>query len=320
MSTRAYGGRVVRASSSSSSLNSSSPTLILPSSSPPLDHLDVIRSIEPAFEREILPLLHSPDAMWQPNDLLPDSSGSDEQFYDEVRDLRARCADLPDALLVVLIGDMITEEALPTYMAQLNTLDGIRDETGGSGSAWARWTRAWTAEENRHGDLLNKYLYMTGRVDMRAVEGTIQRLIGSGMDIKTEQHPYRCLVYTSFQERATKISHGATARLASAAGDGVLTKIAGLIAADEARHEVAYTRTMDMIFEKDPDGAVACFADMMRKQITMPAHYMDDGWVFFFDDGGGRVEGWRQQQQQVADSQTRKLANSLTRSFTLPIQ
>ena len=260
--------------------------------------------------------------MWQPNDLLPDSSGSDEQFYDEVRDLRARCADLPDALLVVLIGDMITEEALPTYMAQLNTLDGIRDETGGSGSAWARWTRAWTAEENRHGDLLNKYLYMTGRVDMRAVEGTIQRLIGSGMDIKTEQHPYRCLVYTSFQERATKISHGATARLASAAGDGVLTKIAGLIAADEARHEVAYTRTMDMIFEKDPDGAVACFADMMRKQITMPAHYMDDGWVFFFDDGGGGGggEGWRQQQQQVADSQTRKLANSLTRSFTLPIQ
>ena len=111
------------------------------------------------------------------------------------------------------------------------------------------------------------------------------------MDIKTEQHPYRCLVYTSFQERATKISHGATARLASAAGDGVLTKIAGLIAADEARHEVAYTRTMDMIFEKDPDGAVACFADMMRKQITMPAHYMDDGWVFFFDDGGGEGGG-----------------------------
>ena len=77
--------------------------------------------------------------MWQPNDLLPDSSGSDEQFYDEVRDLRARCADLPDALLVVLIGDMITEEALPTYMAQLNTLDGIRDETGGSGSACHSW-------------------------------------------------------------------------------------------------------------------------------------------------------------------------------------
>ena len=31
---------------------------------------------------------------------------------------------------MVLVGDMITEEALPTYMAMLNTLDGVRDETG----------------------------------------------------------------------------------------------------------------------------------------------------------------------------------------------
>jgi acyl-[acyl-carrier-protein] desaturase len=37
----------------------------------------------------------------------------------------------------------------------------------------------WTAEENRHGDLMNKYLWLTGRVDMRAVETTIQNLIGS---------------------------------------------------------------------------------------------------------------------------------------------
>ena len=44
---------------------------------------------------------------------------------------------------------MITEEALPTYMAMLNTLDGVRDETGASPTPWARWTRAWTAEENR---------------------------------------------------------------------------------------------------------------------------------------------------------------------------
>ena len=32
---------------------------------------------------------------------------------------------------------------------------------------WGIWTRAWTAEENRHGDLMNKYAYLSGRVDMR---------------------------------------------------------------------------------------------------------------------------------------------------------
>ena len=38
----------------------------------------------------------------------------------------------------------------------LNTMEGIEDQTGSDETAWARWTRAWTAEENRHGDLLNK--------------------------------------------------------------------------------------------------------------------------------------------------------------------
>lgn len=38
-------------------------------------------------------------------------------------------------------------------------------------------------------------------VDMRAIEGTIQRLIGSGLDPKLENNPYLCFVYTSFQVR-----------------------------------------------------------------------------------------------------------------------
>lgn len=39
---------------------------------------------------------------------------------------------------------------------------------------------------------------------MRSVEVTIQNLIGSGMDPKTENNPYLGFIYTSFQERATK--------------------------------------------------------------------------------------------------------------------
>lgn len=60
-------------------------------------------------------------------------------------------------------GAACAEEALPTYMTMLNTLDGVRDETGASPTVWGRWNRAWTAEENRHGDLMNKYMYLTGR-------------------------------------------------------------------------------------------------------------------------------------------------------------
>lgn len=102
-------------------------------------------------------------------------------FDEEVRALRDRMAEIPDEYLVVLVGDMITEDALPTYQTMINTLDGVRDETGASPSSWAVWTRAWTAEENRHGDLLRTYLYLSGRVDMVMIERTVQYLIGAGM-------------------------------------------------------------------------------------------------------------------------------------------
>lgn len=237
--------------------------------------LECINSLQPFFASNILPLLTPVSELWQPADFLPDPSS--ESFFHDVAELRARTAELPDELLVCLVGDMITEEALPTYMAMLNTLDGVRDETGRSQSPYACWTRQWIAEENRHGDLLNKYLWLTGRVDLTAVERTIQNLIGSGMDPKTENNPYLCFVFTSFQERATKLSHGSTARIAKTCGDETLAKVCGAIAADESRHEVAYTRTMDAIFKADPSGAMLAFADMMRKTILMPAHMMDDG-------------------------------------------
>ena len=145
------------------------------------------------------------------------------------------------------------------------------------------------------------------------------------------------------------MSHGNTARLAAEHGDPVLGKVCGAIAADESRHEVAYTRIVDEFFRwvlagaggaggwvlvgagesagegaggwvggwvcggcsgalkgntarpcahvaprraalfvicsclfvcvcrQDPNNAMLSFADMMRKQIVMPAHLMDDG-------------------------------------------
>ncbi len=56
----------------------------------------------------------------------------------QVAELRKRTDCLPDDYFVVLVGDMITEEALPTYMTMLNTLDGVRDETGAAPTPWGR--------------------------------------------------------------------------------------------------------------------------------------------------------------------------------------
>ncbi|KAK0580344.1 hypothetical protein LWI29_000880 [Acer saccharum] len=159
----------------------------------------------------------------------------------------------------------------------MNSLDGVRDKTGASLSPWAIWIRAWTAEENKHGDLLNKYLYLSGRVDMKQIEKTIQYLIGSGMDPKFENNPYNGFIYTSFQERATFISHGNTAKLAKDHGDMKLAQMCGTIAADEKRHEIAYTKVVEKLFETDPDENILSLAAMMKKKIKMPAYLMYDG-------------------------------------------
>ncbi|GAB4835346.1 hypothetical protein Ancab_000257 [Ancistrocladus abbreviatus] len=241
----------------------------------PPQKMEIFKSLEPWAEQNLLLLLKPVEKSWQPQDFLPDPAS--EGFHEQVEELRERTKEIPDDYFVVLVGDMITEEALPTYQTMINTLDGVRDETGASPAPWAVWTRAWTAEENRHGDLLNKYLYLSGRVDMKNIEKTIQYLIGSGMDPGTENNPYLGYIYTSFQERATFISHGNTARLAKEHGDIKLAQICGTIAADEKRHETAYTKIVEKLFEIDPDGTIVCLADMMRRKVAMPAHLMYDG-------------------------------------------
>jgi len=239
-------------------------------------HVEVIEDIAPIAGQMVDDiLLETGDKAWQPQDYLPDLSK--EEAMEEIKDFRGQAACVPDDVLVVLIGDMVTEEALPTYQTLLNTFEGCDDPTGTTDSAWARWSRGWTSEENRHGDLLNKYLYLGGRCDMRSIEVTIQHLITSGFNPGAQKDPYRGFVYTSFQERATKISHGNVGKLAREAGDKNLSKICAIIAGDEGRHEKAYQRFVTEILQRDPDGLIQVFGDMMRGQIAMPAELMTDG-------------------------------------------
>ncbi len=235
---------------------------------------DVMGMLEGFVAQTVETSLLDPDDCWQPTDFLPDFTKPN--VLDEVKHLRERTDCIPDTVISSLVGNMITEEALPSYQTYFNLMVN-EDRELTSTNGWVRWSRAWTAEENRHGDLLNKYLYLSGRCDMKKVEQTIHRLIYNGFNPQTNQDPYKAIVYTSFQERATKISHVNTGKLADKAGDNVLSRICKTIAGDEARHEKAYKTFMTKIFEIDPNGALKSFEEMMRKQIVMPALLMADG-------------------------------------------
>ena len=237
-------------------------------------HEEVVKSIAP-FVEENLKLLTPVSEIWQPSDILPHLET--EGWHEQVEQLRRQASGIPDEILVVLVGNTVTEEALPSYQTMVNRHPGVTDETGASDSPWARWSRGWTAEENRHGQILSQYLYLSGRVDMHAFELTTQHLIRNGFDPKTGNDPYKGLIYTSFQERATKVSHGNTAVLANKSGDPMLGKICALVTGDESRHEEAYKRFVGKIIEVDPSEAVIAFAQIMKNTVTMPARLMADG-------------------------------------------
>ncbi len=233
--------------------------------------LEVMRNLQEFVEASLPDLLKTESTYWQPADFLPDLT--DPQGLEQIVDLQTAARELPDDLLVVLVGDMITEEALPSYSVWLNSFEGF-ESPGEPRTPWGEWARRWTAEENRHGDVLNRYLYLSGRVNMREVEVTVQNLIGDGGDIDTGTDPYKAFAYTSFQEIATRISHKNVAVRARERGNELLARICSYVASDEHRHARAYKLFFSKCLEMDPNETLIAFHDMMRRNITMPAMYM----------------------------------------------
>ncbi|MCB0466125.1 MAG: acyl-ACP desaturase, partial [Aequorivita sp.] len=157
--------------------------------------LEVMQTVEQKIDSYIDQYLIPVDEIWQPTDLLPNFQK--ENYMDEVTQIREEAKELGYDFWIVLVGDMVTEEALPTYESWLMDMEGV-DQHGRNG--WSKWIRHWTGEENRHGDALNKYLYLSGRVNMKEVEKTTQHLINDGFEVGTGRDPYRNFIYTSFQE------------------------------------------------------------------------------------------------------------------------
>jgi len=233
---------------------------------------EVLRGLETVVGDNLC-LLAPIEKAWQPTDYLPDLSAED--WHEQVKRLREPARGLSDQVLVVLVAGMITEEALPNYSVSLNHL--AEDNTGTTDRPWAKWMRGWTAEENRHGDLLNAYLRLTGRVNMHAVEVTVHNLLASGFSARSWPDLYGGLVYTSFQERATKVSHINTGKLAAKQGDPALDGICRRIAGDEARHEMFYTTLMGHVMDQDPEGGLVAMMSILRRMVSMPGRLMFDG-------------------------------------------
>jgi len=235
---------------------------------------EVMKTLEKNIDTFVDRFLIPAEKIWQPTDFLPNSQK--DSFIEEIKEIQELSKDLDDDFWTVLVGDTITEEALPTYESWLLDIEGVSQQPD---NGWAKWIRAWTSEENRHGDTLNKYLYLSGRVNMREVEITTQHLITDGFDIGTASDPYKNFVYTSFQELATYVSHNNVAKIAKEKGHKALAKMSKIIAGDEMRHHNAYTEFVRQIFEIDPSEMMLAFHHMMRHKIVMPALHLRESFA-----------------------------------------
>jgi acyl-[acyl-carrier-protein] desaturase len=199
--------------------------------------------------------------LWYSSDFLP----TDEQMTDDNASVKAniteRAKGIKDNVRVALALNLLTEEGLPHFHTLLTKYLG-------DSSFWAKWTNMWTAEEDRHGNVIRDYVRDSHIFSFREVEMMQYHYVESGFNPDWDMDPYKVFVYTTLQERATQISHKNTGK---AAGEtepllyGILSSIAG----DEAKHFTFYRNVFKEILKIDPSGGLISAADIMPA-IDMP--------------------------------------------------
>ena len=88
--------------------------------------LEVMQLLEKKVDTFVENYLIPVEKIWQPSDFLPNSES--DNFFEEIKELREIANDMPYDLWVVLVGDTITEEALPTYESWLTQVEGVDEE------------------------------------------------------------------------------------------------------------------------------------------------------------------------------------------------
>jgi acyl-[acyl-carrier-protein] desaturase len=276
---------------------------------------DIVRALLAAHEQK--------RELWFPSEIL-------DFEQEQSSGLRERAQTVPDAARISLALGLLTEEGLPHFHRLIATHLG-------ENTFWQEWNNLWTAEEDRHGNVIRDYCRFTGILHMPSLERFQFAYLRNGFKRRYRQDPYTLFVYTTIQERATQIVHARTAE-AVESYDPTLNSILLRIAADEARHFAFYRRVFAEILNRDPNGALKALAIAMRA-FDMPGrtipgfsemaevvrragiygpgdylHIVDEQLRFWgIDSLTGLDEAGRCAQQQVLDFQRNiaRLADSL---------
>jgi len=221
--------------------------------------LEVLSDMEPVV-RDFIDSHENKRDVWFPSEFLP-AGANDNDDAGHLAGLRDRARGLPDAMRVALTINILTEEGLPHFHR-------IIAENLGSRTFWSLWNKLWTAEEDRHGNILRDYIRDSRLLNFNALESMQFDYLRSGFYPDWGGDPYKVFIYTTCQEKATQISHLNTGKMASGS-EPLLVSITQKIAQDESRHYAFYMNVFREILLRDPNEALAS-ASAIMPAIDMP--------------------------------------------------
>lgn len=194
---------------------------------------------------------------WHPHDYIPWSDGKNFAFLGG-EDWTPEQSRLDESAKVAMIVNLLTEDNLPSYHREISTRFG-------RGGAWGTWVGQWTAEENRHGIALRDYLVVTRAVDPVVLERARMAHMVAGYN-SGDKTSLEGMVYVTFQELATRVSHRNTG---IASGDPIARSLFSRIAADENLHMLFYRNLVAAAFELAPGPVMRAVADELNR-FQMP--------------------------------------------------
>jgi len=220
--------------------------------------IEVLQDLEGKVQ-ELMEVHERKRELWFPEDLL--GPGPDQCPDTHLAQLRERAAGIPDHARAALALNLLTEEGLPHFHRLLAVYLG--DE-----SFWRSWNNLWTAEEDRHGQVLHDYTRDTRLLQQRRLEEMQFEYLRAGFHPAWDRDPYRVFAYTTVQERATQFSHSETGKIV-AEYEPQLGVILSQVAKEEARHYTFYRTIFEEILKRDPDQALHS-ASFILPAIDMP--------------------------------------------------
>jgi len=231
-----------------------------------LTDLQLLHELEPVVETNLNRHL-SMTKNWNPHDYIPWSDGKNYYALGGA-DWDPDQSKLSEVAQVAMVQNLLTEDNLPSYHREIAMNFGMD-------GAWGSWVNRWTAEENRHGIALRDYLVVTRAIDPVELEKLrleqMTRGFSPGQNGQGDLFAdslFDSVIYVTFQELATRVSHRNTGK---ACNETIADHLLARVSADENLHMIFYRDVSEAGLEIAPNQAMKSLHRVLRN-FKMPGY------------------------------------------------